>query len=448
MAEQENARTSSAATKVQEAAASVQRATSGRRKRISGEKAEAVVRRYFQAIDAHKVDEAAAMWAPDGREHVRGQGLFIGPDGMREFIGGLIEAVPDMRMQIVETTTQDERCVAHWRLTGTFAGPGGLSGVAPTGDRLELEGLDMLTVRDGLIQSNDAFTDTMELTRQIGMMPAQGSPGEQRMMGAFNVKTRLLAGLAGTTEPKLVAEGVWCVQGQPGRCNVYMIEDEGAITMFDAGGRTMTRAVASAGARLGGIKRIVLGHAHTDHRGSAPGLGVPVLCHPDEVQDAEGSGGFRYWPADLAGVPPVSKQLQKLLHRYAWDGGPVSIAGTVREGDEIAGFRVIELPGHAPGQIGLWRERDRLALVSDCFDTIDAWGRNSAPHAPFETYSYDSEQARASIRKLAEMEPAAAWPGHGNPITGDVRGQLLAAAGEPQTSAPASASPAAAPDAA
>ncbi|HTZ65049.1 MAG TPA: nuclear transport factor 2 family protein [Solirubrobacteraceae bacterium] len=448
MAEQENARTSSAATKVQEAAASVQRATSGRRKRISGEKAEAVVRRYFQAVDAHKVDEAAAMWAPDGREDVRGQGVFIGPEGVREFIGGLIEAVPDMRMEIVETTTQDERCVAHWRLTGTFAGPGTLSGVAPTGDRLELEGLDMLSVRDGLIQSNDAFTDTLELTRQIGMMPAQGSPAEQRMMGAFNVKTRVLAGLAGTTEPKLVAEGVWCVQGQPGRCNVYMIEDDGAITMFDAGARTMSRSVASAGARLGGIKRIVLGHAHTDHRGSAPGLGVPVLCHPDEVQDAEGSGGFRYWPADLAGVPPVAKQIHKVLHRFAFDGGPVSVAGTVREGDEVAGFRVIELPGHAPGQIGLWRERDRLALVSDCFDTIDLWGRNSAPHAPFETYSYDSEQARASMRKLAEMEPAAAWPGHGNPITGDVRGQLLAAAGEPQASAPASASPAAAPEAA
>jgi hydroxyacylglutathione hydrolase len=441
MAEQESARTSSAATKVQEAAASVQRASSGRRKRISGEKAEAVVRRYFQAIDGHQVDEGAAMWAPDGREDVRGQGVFIGPDGVREFIGGLVEAMPDMRMEVVETTTQDDRCAVRWRLSGTFAGPGTLNGVAPTGHKLQLEGVDVLSVRDGLIQSNDAFTDTMELARQIGMMPPQGSPAEQRMMGAFNVKTRIQAGLAGTTEPKLVAEGVWCVQGQPGRCNVYMIEDEGAITMFDAGARTMTRSLASAGARLGGIKRIVLGHGHTDHRGGAPGLGVPVLCHPDEVQDAEGSGGFRYWPADLAGQPPVSKQLQKLLHRYAWDGGPVSIAGTVREGDEIAGFRVIDLPGHAPGLIGLWRERDRLALVSDCFDTIDHWARNSAPHAPFETYSYDTEQARASMRKLAEMEPAAAWPGHGNPITGDVRGQLLEAAGELQQNASASTSP-------
>ncbi len=431
MAEQERPTTSSAATKVQEAAANVQQATSGRRKRISGNKAEAVVRRYFEAIGAHDVEAGAAMWVPDGREDVRGQGVFIGPDGIREFIGGLLQAIPDLRVEIIETTTQDDRCALQWRFSGTFAGPGTFNGIAPTGDKLELEGLDVLTVRDGLIQSNDAFTDTMSALRQIGMMPPMGSPTEQRMTGAFNVKTRLATGLTGAGEAKLVAEGVWCVQGQPGRCNVYMIEDDGGVTMYDAGARTMVRAVASAGAKLGGIKRIVLGHAHTDHRGTAPALGVPVLCHPDEVEDAEGSGGFRYWPADLAGVPPVSKQIQKLCHRRFWDGGPVKISDTVTEGQEIAGFKVISLPGHAPGQIGLWRESDRLALVSDCFYTLDMWGRSHAPTLPPQTYNYDTEQARQSLIKLAEMEPAAAWAGHAKPITGDVRGQLLKAAGEP-----------------
>src|SRR5207253_8648986 len=125
---------------------------------------------------------------------------------------------------------------------------------------------------------------------------------EQRLTGAFNARTRLTAGFT-IREAGMVAEGVWVVQGQPGRCNVYLIEDEGGVTLFDAGARTMTRALASAGARLGGIRRVVLGHGHTDHRGAAPALGAPVLCHPDEVQDAEGSGGFRYWPEGLSGLP-------------------------------------------------------------------------------------------------------------------------------------------------
>jgi hydroxyacylglutathione hydrolase len=172
----------------------------------------------------------------------------------------------------------------------------------------------------------------------------------------------------------------------------------------------------------------VLGHGHTDHRGAAPGLGVPVLCHPDEVQDAEGSGGFRYWPADLSGLPPVARQAHLLLHRFLWDGGPVKIAETVSDGNEVAGFQVVHLPGNAPGLIGLWRESDRLALVSDCFYTLDMWGRRCPASVPVDAYNDDTNQARESIRKLAEMEPAAAWPGHAKPVTGDVRGQLLKAA--------------------
>jgi glyoxylase-like metal-dependent hydrolase (beta-lactamase superfamily II) len=155
---------------------------------------------------------------------------------------------------------------------------------------------------------------------------------------------------------------------------------------------------------------------------------VPVLCHADEVQDAEGSGGFRYWPDGLKGMPTPMRQIHRLLHRYAWDGGPVKISSTLAEGDQVAGFRVIEIPGHAPGQIALWRESDRVALSSDCFYTIDMWGRDCPPHLPDATYSFDTDQARASIRKLAALEPAAAWPGHGQAVTGDVHSQLERAA--------------------
>jgi glyoxylase-like metal-dependent hydrolase (beta-lactamase superfamily II)/predicted ester cyclase len=431
----EQAAAEQAATRVQEAASNIHPPAKAPRERISGERtgtseAETVARRYFEAIDAHDVDAAVAMWAAGGREHVRGQIDAPAPDGVRAFIGDLLGAMPDLRFELVSTTSEGERCAVQWRLTGTFVGPGTFNGLQPTGHPLALEGVDVLTVRDGLIQSNDAFPDTMAVPRQIGMLPPQGSAAEQRMMGAFNLKTRATSRLL--AEPELVAEGVWVVQGQPGRCNVYFIEDDGGVSMYDAGARTMVRSVAAAGAKLGGVKRIVLGHGHTDHRGTAPAMGVPVYCHPAEVQDAEGSGGFRYWPEGLAGLPTPQRQIHRALHRFAWDGGPVKIAGTVQEGDEIAGFRVYDFPGHAPGQIGLWRESDRLALVSDTFYTVDMWGRDTEPKAPESTYNYDTAQARQSIRKLAELEPAVAWAGHAKPASGsDVRAQLERAADAP-----------------
>ncbi|HVR05209.1 MAG TPA: nuclear transport factor 2 family protein [Solirubrobacteraceae bacterium] len=431
MAGVEATETSKAASKVQEAAANIHRSAANRR----GDRdpaqpgdAEAVARRYFEAIGAHDVERAVAMWAPGGREHVRGQVDVTAPEGVREFIGSLVGAMPDMSMEVVQTTCEGERCAVQWRLTGTFAGPEPYAGVTPTGSPIALEGVDVLTVRDGLIQANDAFSDGLTFAREIGLMPPQGSSAEQRLTGAFNLKTKVASIPA--QDARLVAEGVWVVQGQPGRCNVYLIEDSetGGVTLYDAGARTMLKAVASAAAKLGGVKRVVLGHGHTDHRGIAPALGVPVLCHPDEREDAEGSGGFRYWPKGLSTLPVPQRQIHRAMHRFAWDGGPVQVSGTLSEGDEIAGFTVVHLPGHAPGQIGLWRDSDRLALVSDCFYTLEMWGRSCPPHVPERTYNYDTEQAQASIRKLAEMEPAAAWPGHANPLTGDVRSQLLIAA--------------------
>jgi glyoxylase-like metal-dependent hydrolase (beta-lactamase superfamily II)/predicted ester cyclase len=428
MAEQESDGAEAAATKVEQAAANVRQARSGRR-RITKTSPEAVARRYFEAIGARDLDTAVGLWADGGRDNVRGQVDVLAPEGVRTFLGELLDAVPDLDFEIVSTTAQGERCAAQWKISGTFAGPGSLNGIEPTGDRLTIEGIDLLTVRDGQIQANEAFPDSIALPRQIGMMPSPGSRAEGRLTGAFNARTRLGARLSGG-EAQLVAERVWVVQGQPARCNVYLIEDGGGVTLFDAGARTMTRAIARAGAKLGGIHRIVLGHAHTDHRGAAPGLGAPVYCHPEEVQDAEGSGGFRYWPEGLAGLPFPHRQAQRLMHRYAWDGGPVQIAGTVAEGDEIAGFSVVEIPGHAPGQIALWRESDRLALSSDCFYTLDIWGRDSEPHLPFPIYNFDTEQARASMLKLAALEPAAAWPGHAKALTGDVRAKLERAAAQ------------------
>ena len=89
----------------------------------------------------------------------------------------------------------------------------------------------------------------------------------------------------------------------------------------------------------------------------------------------------------------------------------------------------MHLPGHAPGLIALFRDEDRLALCSDAIYMIDPetglWGDARVPHPAFDL---DVDQARASIRKLAALEPNIVWTGHARPVVGDAAAQLERAA--------------------
>ena len=173
----------------------------------------------------------------------------------------------------------------------------------------------------------------------------------------------------------------------------------------------------------------MLGHGDTDHRGSAPALRAlaPVLCHPDAVEQAQGSGGRDYWHTDQ--LPLDVRLLHGFSHRFVWDGGPVADRRDGARGRRVAGFEVVDLSGHAPGLIGLWRESDGVALVSDCFYVTDMHGRPQPPAVPVDAYNLDTGRARESIRKLAALRPQRVFPGHLGPLEGpDVVLQLEAAA--------------------
>jgi glyoxylase-like metal-dependent hydrolase (beta-lactamase superfamily II)/predicted ester cyclase len=390
-----------------------------------------IAKRYFAALAAHDLDAAVACWHPGSIDRLVGAQELVAPEGIREYFGQLFDAFPDFAMDVVEMTTYRARTAVRWRAHGTFAGPGLFQGFVANGARIAIEGCDVVTVSGELIVHNEAYIDSGDIARQLGLLPPAGSPAEARLTKLANLRTKLLTTIHGVASER-IADGVWVVRGGfPAKTmNVYLIEHGGQVTVFDAGIEAMGTALGAVCARLGGIDRVVLGHADADHRGAAPALDAPVYCHPSELQAAESSSAFRdYWQLDklaLHGRVLFAKLLP------AWDGGAVAIQGTVAEGDDVAGFQVIELPGHAPGLIGLFRESDRVALVSDCFYTLDPQtGRKGGPRIPHPAFDIDTDQARASIRKLAELNPSVAWAGHADPVTGDVRSQLLAAASAP-----------------
>ena len=378
-----------------------------------------IARRYFDALARQDLDAAVECWKPGAVDRLIGQAELTAPDGVRQYFEELFDAFPDFAIEVVDATTHRERCAVRWRATGTFVGPGRFQGFLPNSAAVTIEGCDVVEVQDDLIVANTAYLDGASIARQLGVLPPQGSATETRLTKLANTRTKLGRVVNGA-KPEAIAAGVWVLRGGlPRAMNVYLIEDErGGVTVFDAGISQMAPAIRAAGVHLGGILRVVLGHADADHRGAAGRLGAPIYCHPLERSAAESRSPYRdYWNFNL-----LSKWAQPIYPKLlaAWDGGALEIEGTLEEGDEVAGFKVVHLPGHAPGLIGLFRADDRLALVSDCFYTLNPeTGIHNEAHVPHPAFNYDTNQARESIRKLAALRPAVAWPGHAKPVSGD-----------------------------
>jgi glyoxylase-like metal-dependent hydrolase (beta-lactamase superfamily II) len=371
-----------------------------------------IAKRYFEALNNHDIDAAIACWAPGA-----------GDESTTRF-GQLLASMPDLWVEIIDTTTQRDRCIIRWRALGTFIGPERLDGFAPNGARVSIEGVDALHIAEDRIVAGEFYMDGAELLQQLGVLPPV-----RRIAAVTNLRTWTMNALYGS-EPEAIAAGVWVLRGgRPRRAfNAYLIEDERGLTVFDPGISQMAAAIRVAGARFGGIKRVILSHADSPHRGAAAGLHAPIYCHALERSAAQAPSPYRdYWDLGLLGG--FSRAVLTRMFSV-WDGGPLEIEGTLKEGDPVAGFKVIDLPGHAPGLIGLWREEDGLALVSDAFYTVNPQtGLRNDAHVPHPAFNLDTNQARDSIRRLATLNPSVLWPGLAKPVSGnDIDLQLQRAA--------------------
>lgn len=148
-----------------------------------------LARAYFKALSDHDLDAAAALWKPGGVD--RAVGLFEFRVPSREFsdwFGSLFRAAPDFTLEVITVTAQKEHAAVRWRGRGTFDGTGRFEGLVPNGASIDVEGCDVLTIRDGLIVENHAYLNGADMARQLGALPPQGSLAERGMTGALNAK--------------------------------------------------------------------------------------------------------------------------------------------------------------------------------------------------------------------------------------------------------------------
>jgi steroid delta-isomerase-like uncharacterized protein len=160
--------------------------------------AEETARAAFAAFMAHDVDGILANWHPDGIQDWVALGIYRGHAEMRELFTGLFAATPDLEMTIEAVTSDERRCVIQWRSAGTHTGPS-FMGLDPTGKRIELRGVDVMEVEDGLVVRNTVYYDGAAFARALGMLPPQDSGAEKLMIGTFNGVTRLRRAIADRT---------------------------------------------------------------------------------------------------------------------------------------------------------------------------------------------------------------------------------------------------------
>jgi steroid delta-isomerase-like uncharacterized protein len=150
-----------------------------------------VARAAFDAVSRRDPDGIVATGAPEYVDDFVAIGEFRGHDAVRAFFRELFAAFPDFTMTIDRIVADDSTAVVQWHAAGTFTG-GSFQGIAPTGRRAEIRGVDVMEVADGLIQHNTIYYDGATLARQIGLLPGLGSRADQALLAAFNAKTTLI----------------------------------------------------------------------------------------------------------------------------------------------------------------------------------------------------------------------------------------------------------------
>ena len=164
----------------------------------SGEQAKdaaSIARGYFDAVAAQDVEAMIGFWEPGAHDVIHGIVDMRVPEDMRTWFGNLFAAFPDYRFEVIDVMANGEKAAVHWRATGTFNGSARFEGLLANGSRVEVQGCDVVTVRDGLISRNDAYVNAAEMARQLGALPPVGSLPERALTGMLNGKTRLAARL-------------------------------------------------------------------------------------------------------------------------------------------------------------------------------------------------------------------------------------------------------------
>lgn len=223
-----------------------------------------------------------------------------------------------------------------------------------------------------------------------------------------------------TTLPEKLAPGIYRVDALPFKykVSVYLIAERDGWTLIDTALESSVPRIKAALLALGGdaetLKRIYLTHHHSDHIG---GLGALAAWAPQaEIIAPEGEAAI------ISGERPPEQSenpiMRAMTARQQLPTHPVT--RTVREGDLVAGFRVIATPGHTLSHTSLLHEDHRLLLTADAFGQLFT-GIQIGVTKPFCS---NPALAQQSAAKLLDLDFTTASLSHGPVLRDGAKARL------------------------
>jgi steroid delta-isomerase-like uncharacterized protein len=127
----------------------------------------AALGKFAEAVNKGKFDLFREAVAADCVDHDPGPGQGPGPEGYRQFFSGLREAFPDLSVAPDALVADEESLAFAYTMTGTHRGV--LMGIAPTGKKVSIRGVQFSKFRDGKMVERWGSSDQLGMLQQLGV---------------------------------------------------------------------------------------------------------------------------------------------------------------------------------------------------------------------------------------------------------------------------------------
>jgi steroid delta-isomerase-like uncharacterized protein len=129
-----------------------------------------LARQFYEVVfNAGELDRVEEFCTPDLVDHEETpEGLPDGIEGVKAFVRMFRDGFPDLHASVEDVLADGDRVATRVRLTGTHEGE--FMGIPPSGNKIEIETMDIVRVENGKAAEHWGLTDGMALMTQIGAL--------------------------------------------------------------------------------------------------------------------------------------------------------------------------------------------------------------------------------------------------------------------------------------